>query len=122
MKRAIAAVLAAAVIAGAAAPVTAKGPPNGCPPGLAKKSPACIPPGLAKKQYAPYRGDYRDGDHHRGDRLPDWYNRIDNPGDYGLQVLVNGSDYFEHDGVIYRVNTKTRKVLELFRAVDAVAN
>ncbi len=141
MKRTVAALIAMAVIAGPMSPVFAKGPDH-CPPGLAKKSPACVPPGLAKKQYhgddrhyhsdgrydddhyhyRRYEGDNWRGDYRIGDRLPDWYDRVGDPRDYGLQVLVNGSDYYVRDGVIYRVNTETREVLELFEAVGAVLN
>ena len=123
MKRALTAAIVMAAIAGASAPAMAKGPKD-CPPGLAKKSPACIPPGQAKKHYHYHAidDDEYDGRYHRGRHLPDWYDRVEDPRDYGLEVIVNGSDYYIHDGVIYRVSTETREVLELFRAVDSVLN
>ena len=93
-----------------------------CPPGLAKKDPACVPPGLAKKSYRSYEGSRKIGDYEAGDQLPRWYQRIDNTDDYALPEVLDGSDYYIKDDIIYRVSPKTRRVLELFDFVDAVAN
>lgn len=132
MKRAMTAMIVMTAIAGGAAPAMAKGPFD-CPPGLAKKSPACVPPGLAKKQYRTDDDDHHHrryrlydgddyGDYRRGDRLPDGYDLIRDPRDYGLVRLDNDSDYYISDGVVYRINRETNEIIDLYRAVDAVLN
>ena len=139
MKKAITALIALAVIAGPVSPALANGPKQ-CPPGLAKKSPACIPPGLAKKnnhdgkayreheeerhrEYRRYEGDDY-GDYRRGDRIPDGYELILVPTEYGLSKrdYDYDSDYYVVDGVLYEVSRETREVIDLFRAVGAVLN
>lgn len=91
-----------------------------CPPGLAKKDPPCVPPGQAKERYERYDGSDRIGDYDRGDALPDWHDRIYDPDDYALPELGDGSEYYIHDGIIYRVSPKTRRVLDLYDLVSAV--
>ena len=139
MKRAVTAAILMSAIAGMSAPALAKGPDH-CPPGLAKKSPACVPPGLAKKQdsdgkayreheeerhreYRRYEGDDY-GDYRRGDRIPDGYEIILVPTEYGLSKrdYDYDSDYYVVDGVLYEVSRETREVIDLFRAVGAVLN
>lgn len=121
MKRAVTALIAIAAITGSVSPVLAKGPAH-CPPGLAKKSPACIPPGLAKKrQYQRYDGEeYRD--YRRGDRIPEGYELILVPKDYGLPEADDGTDYFIVNDVIFRASRETQEIIDLYRAVDAVLN
>lgn len=139
MKKTITALIALAAIAGPVSPALANGPKH-CPPGLAKKSPACIPPGLAKKnkhddkayreheeehhrEYRRYVGDDY-GDYRRGDRIPDGYELILVPTEYGLSKrdYDYDSDYYVVDGVLYEVSRETREVIDLFRAVGAVLN
>ena len=139
MKKAITALIALAAIAGPISPALANGPKH-CPPGLAKRSPACIPPGLAKKnklddkayrdheeehhrEYRRYEGDDY-GDYRRGDRIPDGYELILVPTEYGLSKrdYDYDSDYYVVDGVLYEVSRETREVIDLFRAVGAVLN
>ena len=129
MKKAITALIALAAIAGSVSPALANGPKH-CPPGLAKKSPACVPPGLAKKQdrehdhYRKYRrhdgDDY--GDYRRGDRIPEVYERILFPRDYGLPDSEAETDYVIVDDVIFEVSKETREVIDLYRAVGAILN
>lgn len=136
MKRAFTTLVLMAAIAAPAAPALAKGPSH-CPPGLAKKTPACIPPGLAKKQhqdddhydddhyrqYRRYDGDDY-GDYRRGDRIPDLYERILTPRDYGLpeSEAEAETDYIIVDDVIFEVSKETREVIDLYRAVGAILN
>lgn len=78
-----------------------------CPPGLAKKNPPCVPPGLARKGV--------------GDRLGPGYPRYtDNR--HRLPRLKEGEAWY-HDGTfVYRVDNETRRVIELIRLIDLVAN
>ena len=88
-----------------------------CPPGLAKKKPACTPPGQARKA-KPDRDDY----HIRvGTRLNDDY-VIVKPWQYGLEPAPRGSRYAVADGVLVRIDDETAEVLDLIRAVEAIAN
>lgn len=121
MNRAVSALIAIAAITAPVSPALAKGPDH-CPPGLAKKSPACIPPGLAKKQqYLRYDGErYRD--YRRGDRIPEGYERIHFPRDYGLPEADYGTDYYIVNDVIFRASRETQEIIDLYRAVDAVLN
>ncbi len=143
MKRAVTALIALVAIAGPVSPLLAKGPDH-CPPGLAKKSPTCVPPGLAKKQY---QGDDRDdddryhryddddghrryrrydgtdyGDYRPGDRIPDGYELILVPKDYGLPDPEDGTDYFIVNDVIFKASRETQEIIDLYRAVGAVLN
>ncbi|WP_261385152.1 RcnB family protein [Vannielia litorea] len=93
---------------------------RGCPPGLAKKSPACVPPGQAKKRV---RAD--DDRHYRinvGSRLDRDDYVIVRPWQYGLEPAPGGSRYAVYDGVLVRIDEDTAEVLDLIRAVGAVAN
>lgn len=83
------------------------GGPKGCPPGLAKKSNGCLPPGQAKKIYGP------------GDRINSEYVPVRNPGLYGLDP---GQTYYRVGDYVYRVDSNTKKVLDLIGAVNAILN
>ncbi len=89
-------------------PVSAQaGGPKGCPPGLAKKSNGCLPPGQAKKIYRP------------GDRIYSEYATVRNPGVYGLDP---SQTYYRVGDYVYRVDSNTKKVLDLIGAVNAILN
>lgn len=89
-----------------------------CPPGLAKKDPPCVPPGLAR-QDKPERDDY----HIRiGSRLTGDDYVLVKPWQYGLEPAPRGSRYAVFDGMLLRIDDDTAEVLDLIRAVDAIAN
>lgn len=79
---------------------------NDCPPGLAKKNPLCVPPGQARK-------------YGRGDVIYDGYRIIGNPGRYGLDA---DETYYRVGDYVYRVDRKTREVLDLIGAMARVLN
>ena len=76
-----------------------------CPPGLAKKNNGCNPPGQAKHRYRV------------GDRINGGYDIIHRPGRYGLDP---DESYFRVGDYVYRVDRKTREVLDLIGAIAAV--
>lgn len=96
--------LAATFAMTAISPALAKGPKH-CPPGLAKKNPPCIPPGLAK-----------------GDRFPDGYERWDEYSRYRLPDLKEGEAWYNDGNIVYKVDSETRRVIEMIRLIDLVAN
>ena len=109
--------LALATIAsfGTATAVPAGGA-KGCPPGLAKKTPACVPPGQAKK------GVTTEEWLARGDYIDDSYERIHDRHRYRLPRLDEGEAYYKDGTIVYRVDRETRRVIELIRLIDLVAN
>ncbi|QDC10181.1 RcnB family protein [Oceanicola sp. D3] len=89
---------------------------RGCPPGLAKKSPSCVPPGQAKKAQ-------RDAPRiHVGTDLGGRDYVVVKPWQYGLEPAPRGSRYAVTDGVLVRIDNDTAEVLDLIRAVEAIAN
>lgn len=95
---------------------------RGCPPGLARKDPACVPPGQARKSAdrdRDWRDDYRI---HVGSLLDRGDYVVVKPWQYGLEPAPRGSRYAVYDGVLVRIDNDTAEVLDLIRAVGAIAN
>ncbi|MGI1660907.1 excinuclease ABC subunit A [Palleronia sp. KMU-117] len=88
--------------------------PNGCPPGLAKKDPPCVPPGLAKQGVDTddrlRRGDYYDRDY---DRIRDW-------DAYDLPSIGGNEGYYRNGRIVYRVDERTRRVLDWIELTDEI--
>lgn len=80
-----------------------------CPPGLAKKSPACVPPGQAHRYLR--RGEYlRHGD----------YVLIPDPRRYRLEPRSDWRYYRDGDH-IYRVDSRTQRVLTVMQLMNAMS-
>jgi hypothetical protein len=94
--------------------LSATASPKGCPPGLAKKNPPCVPPGLAKQGVDTdewlRRGDYFDRD----------YDRLRNPEVYGLPSIGGSEGYYRDGRIVYRVNERTRRVIEWIELTDEI--
>ena len=90
---------------------------KGCPPGLAKKNPPCVPPGQAKKRSG--SDDWRI-DVGRSLEGRDYV--VVRSWQYGLEPAPRGSDYAVYDGMLVRIDEDTAEVLDLIRAVQAIAD
>ena len=88
-----------------------------CPPGLAKKDPPCVPPGQAKKRSG--SDDWRI-DVGRSLEGRDYV--VVRSWQYGLEPAPRGSDYAVYDGMLVRIDEDTAEVLDLIRAVQAIAD
>ncbi|MGD9863512.1 MAG: excinuclease ABC subunit A [Pseudodonghicola sp.] len=126
MRKPILIAAALMALAPAIVPVAASaGGPGGCPPGLAKKHNGCLPPGHARQGHGPGpvyddRPTYRvEHVYRRGERLPDNYIVIVDPGRYGLDPYQS---YYRFGDYVYRVDRNTREVLDLIGAVAAILN
>lgn len=76
--------------------------PSGCPPGLAKKNPPCVPPGLAGND------DWRDSEE-------DWSR-------YRLPPLHEGEAWYRDGRIVYRIDERTRRVIDWIRLTDEILN
>ncbi|MCO8144940.1 excinuclease ABC subunit A [Rhodovulum tesquicola] len=100
---------ALAVLVATLLPADASAQPPHCPPGLANKTPPCVPPGLAKKQQ-------RDAGWYYGPPVGGGYYILREP--RSLRLDPRWDYYLRNDGMVVRVDPRTRAVIDIVDALD----